>query len=59
MPTITPQSRLSQFILCALIVGLAPSALHADGGKEFVTAHAMPGYPGSVAISESRAATLA
>ena len=56
MPTITPQSRLSQFILGALIIGMAPSALHADGGKEFVTAHTMPGYPGSVAISEGERA---
>lgn len=52
MSTTTPKSRLAQFILGAFIVGMMPSALHADGGKEFVTAHAMPLYPGSVAISE-------
>lgn len=48
----TPKSRLSQFILGALIAGLVPSTLYADGGKEFVIAHAMPSYPGSVAVSD-------
>lgn len=43
---------LPQFILCALIAGLVPSTLYADGGKEFVMAHAMPSYPGSVAVSD-------
>ena len=52
MYTTRQKSRLSQFILGAFFVGMMPTTLHADGGKEFVTAHAMPVYPGSVAISE-------
>lgn len=52
MHTNTLKSRLPQLILCALIAGLVPSTLHADGGKEFVIAHAMPSYPGSVAVSD-------
>ncbi len=52
MHTTIGKSRLSQFILCALIAWAVPSTLYADGGKEFVTAHTMPSYPGSVAVSD-------
>ena len=44
---------LALIVSAALVMAWLPSSLQADGGKEFVTAHPMPMYPGSVPASNT------
>jgi len=53
MINISRKNFLPQLVLCLLVTGFMPPSLYADGGKEFVTAHPMPTYPGSVPASET------